>query len=156
FLEERVSGEEQGEDGLGKHLLRMHDVDAPLHPWDGTVSADPEDPCFSFSIGGRAWYVIGLHPEASRKARRLGTVALVFNPHAQFDQLRTRGKYSTVRNQIRQRDRHLQGSINPMLADHGEASEARQYAGRAVESSWGCPFRSSVSSVRQVIGSTGQ
>lgn len=156
FPGEKIADEEQFEERLWQHLQLMHDLDAPLHPWDGTVSSDPRDPHFSFSIGGRAWYVIGLHPEASRKARRLGTVALVFNPHAQFDQLRTRGKYSTVRNQIRQRDRHLQGSINPMLADHGEASEARQYAGRAVEASWECPFRSSVSSVRQVIGSTGQ
>src|SRR5690606_24488472 len=141
FPDELVSGEEQFEDRLWKHLQRMHDFDAPLHPWDGTVSDDPEDPCFSFSIGGRAWYVIGLHPRASRKARRLDTVALVFNPHAQFNALRSRDKYGTVRDQIRQRDLRLQGSINPMLADYGESSEARQYSGRAVGASWKCPFR---------------
>jgi len=28
-----------------------------------------------------------------------------------------------------------------MLAAHGEASEARQYSGRAVEADWVCPFR---------------
>jgi hypothetical protein len=41
---------------------------------------------------------------------------------------------------IRQRDIALQGSINPVLARFGEASEARQYSGRAVESNWKCPF----------------
>ena len=35
----------------------------------------------------------------------------------------------------------LQGTINPNLADFGDASEARQYSGRAVEANWTCPFR---------------
>ena len=34
----------------------------------------------------------------------------------------------------------LQGSINPMLSDFGEATEARQYSGRAVEDDWRAPF----------------
>lgn len=141
FPGERIAGEEEFEERLWTHLQRMHDFDAPLHPWDATVSSDPANPYFSLSIGGRAWYVIGLHPGASRQARRLRTVALVFNPHAQFDDLRARGRYDAVRGRIRQRDQRLQGSINPMLADHGETSEARQYSGRAVGVSWRCPLR---------------
>ncbi|MNR56963.1 YqcI/YcgG family protein [compost metagenome] len=43
---------------------------------------------------------------------------------------------------IRTRDIALQGSINPVLARFGEASEARQYSGRAVEADWQCPFHS--------------
>ena len=39
------------------------------------------------------------------------------------------------------RDEALTGSRNPMLARHGEASEARQYSGRAVDEDWRCPFR---------------
>jgi len=140
FPDEVVTDERDFETRLWTHLQRMHEHDAALHEWDPAVSADPQDARFSFSIGGRAWYVIGLHPRASRLARRHDSVALVFNPHAQFDDLRTRGKYSTVRNLIRQRDVRLQGSVNPMLADHGEASEARQYSGRAVPEGWRCPF----------------
>lgn len=140
FPTDRVAGEEEFESRLWTHLQRMHDFDAPLHRWDSAVSPDAADPRFSFSIGGRAWYVIGLHPDASRKARRFDHVALVFNPHAQFDDLRRRGRYAAMRSRIRQRDQQLQGSINPMLADHGESSEARQYSGRAVEASWQCPF----------------
>lgn len=140
FPEHGCAGEEEFERALWLQLQRMHDYDAPRHGWDRSVSADPADAQFSFSIGGRAWYVIGLHPQASRKARRLDMAALVFNPHAQFQDLRTRGRYAAIRDRIRERDRRLQGDINPMLADHGVTSEARQYSGRAVEAAWRCPF----------------
>ena len=39
-------------------------------PYDDAVSADPEDPRFSLSFGGAAFFVVGLHPNASRPARR--------------------------------------------------------------------------------------
>jgi len=42
---------------------------------------------------------------------------------------------------IRKRELNLQGSINPMLSDYGNASEARQYSGRVVEKDWRCPFK---------------
>jgi hypothetical protein len=35
----------------------------------------------------------------------------------------------------------LQGSLNPELREFGTRSEARQYAGRATEEEWKCPFR---------------
>jgi FPC/CPF motif-containing protein YcgG len=41
---------------------------------------------------------------------------------------------------VRERDVALQGSTNPNLADFGQASEARQYSGRATEVAWQCPF----------------
>lgn len=107
FPAERIASEAAFEEKLWTHLQRMHEFDAPLHPWDASVSSDPQDPHFSFSIGGRAWYVIGLHPGASRQARRLRIAALVFNPHAQFEDLRARGSYHAVQARIRQRDRQL-------------------------------------------------
>jgi hypothetical protein len=65
---------------------------------------------------------------------------LVFNPHAQFEELRRDGRFDGMRNTIRRRDHRLQGSINPMVADHGERSEALQYSGRAVEPGWEPPL----------------
>lgn len=44
-----------------------------------------------------------------------------------------------MRDTIRRRDVRLQGSVNPMVADHGEISEARQYPGRKVPASWSPP-----------------
>lgn len=110
-------------------------------PYDERVSADPEDPHFSLSFGGEGFFVVGLHPCASRPARRFGHPVMVFNLHEQFETLRAEGRYERMREAILDRDRRLAGSINPMLARHGEGSEARQYSGRAVGDDWACPFR---------------
>lgn len=108
--------------------------------YDHRVSADPSDPHFSLSFGGEAFFVVGLHSEASRPARQFPLPTLVFNLHAQFEQLREDGRYERMRAKILERDEELAGSINPMLARHGDASEARQYSGRLVDDDWACPF----------------
>ena len=105
------------------------------------VSADPSDPHFSLSFGGEAFFVVGLHPNASRPARRFPRPTLVFNLHDQFERLREEGRYERMRERIIERDIQLAGTANPMLARHGEASEARQYSGRQVGADWQCPFR---------------
>ncbi|MFM9976830.1 MAG: guanitoxin biosynthesis heme-dependent pre-guanitoxin N-hydroxylase GntA [Sphingomonadaceae bacterium] len=111
------------------------------YPIDAGVSPDPESPHFSLSFGGKAFFVVGLHPAASRPARRFAFPALVFNLHDQFEQLRAEGRYEKLRASIIDRDIALAGSENPMLARHGELSEARQYSGRPVDESWACPYR---------------
>jgi FPC/CPF motif-containing protein YcgG len=108
--------------------------------YDERVSPDPADPHFSLSFGEEAYFVVGLHPDASRPARRTPNPTLVFNLHDQFAALRESGRYERMREAILDRDQELAGSINPMLARHGEASEARQYSGRAVDEDWRCPF----------------
>ena len=104
------------------------------------VSSNPADPHFSLSFGGEAYFVVGMHPNASRPARRSPLPTLVFNLHDQFDRLRASQRYERMREAIIERDRKLAGTINPMLARHGEESEARQYSGRAVDDEWSCPF----------------
>lgn len=108
--------------------------------YDERVSADPANPHFSLSFGGEAFFIVGLHPHASRPARRFARPTLVFNLHDQFERLRAEGKYEGMREKIMTRDEALAGSRNPMLARHGEASEARQYSGRAVGEDWRPPF----------------
>jgi len=93
------------------------------------------------SFGGEAFFLVGLHPNASRPARRFERPAVIFNLYEQFERLRAAGKYEAMREKILVRDEALAGSRNPMLARHGEISEARQYSGRAVGADWGCPFR---------------
>ena len=107
---------------------------------DTRVSGDPGDPHFSLSFGGQAFFVVGLHPGASRPARRFSRPALVFNLHDQFEQLRDQGRYEKLRATILERDAAIAGTINPMLSRHGDVSEARQYSGRAVGNDWQCPF----------------
>jgi FPC/CPF motif-containing protein YcgG len=98
-------------------------------------------PTFRSASAGRLFFIVGLHPNASRKARRFEAPTLVFNLHDQFEQLRADGRYGKLRERILERDIRFSGSVNPMLATHGEASEARQYSGRAVDEAWVCPFR---------------
>jgi FPC/CPF motif-containing protein YcgG len=107
---------------------------------DPRVSADPDDPHFSLSFGGEAFFVVGLPPQASRPARRFSYPTMIFNLHDQFQALREQNRYEKLRGAILERDLELAGSINPMLARHGIVSEARQYSGRKVGAGWSCPY----------------
>lgn len=104
------------------------------------VSPDPESPHFGFSFAGRAFFVVGLHPNSTRIARAFDHPALVFNAHQQFEKLRETGRWERLQEVIREREVALQGSLNPNLANFGEVSEARQYSGRAVAEAWRAPF----------------
>ena len=133
--------EEEFEHALWERVQSLADKDAWRgQEYDPSVSGDPANPKFSLSFGGQAFFVVGLHPAASRPARRFARPAMVFNLHDQFERLREEGRYEKMRSTIIDRDVQLAGSPNPMLARHGEASEARQYSGRAVDDGWRCPF----------------
>ena len=122
-------------------LQRLHGVDrASGHRWADDVASDPDHPRFGMSVAGHPFFVIGLHPGASRLARRFEVPVLVFNSHRQFERLRADGRYARMQAATRARDLALQGSINPNLADFGTAPETRQYSGRAVEAGWRCPL----------------
>ena len=126
---------------LWRQLWRIHKLDilAGNQPAQD-VSSDTDSPLFSLSIAGHPFFVIGLHAHASRLARRFKYPVLVFNSHRQFEKLREDGRFAKMQTATRARDIQLQGSINPNLADFGQASEARQYSGREVEPDWQCPF----------------
>ncbi len=129
------------EAALWQRLRAIHAIDRTRHDWDDSVSDDPASANFSMSVGGKAFYVVGLHPDASRRARRFRCPVLVFNLHSQFERLRADGRYEKLRQAIVQRDIAYAGSANPMLAAHGKSPEARQYSGRQVGADWVCPFR---------------
>jgi FPC/CPF motif-containing protein YcgG len=135
------SDEHSFEDGLWTRLQSLSDKDEWLgQHGDPRVSHEPDDPHFAMSFGGEGFFVVGLHPKASRPARRFDVPAMVFNLHDQFERLRADGRYDQLRAAILGRDMAVAGSINPMLAEHGTSSSARQYSGRAVGSDWSCPF----------------
>lgn len=126
------------EKALWDQLQALHSIDNT--PWDTGVSNDLNSSKFSFSIAGKAFYVVGMHPKSSRMARSAPYPTLVFNLHWQFERLREMGAYATLKKRIRKRDKALQGSINPVLRDFGKNSEAKQYSGREVSDRWQCPF----------------
>lgn len=129
------------EASLWERIQSLSDKDAMFaQKPDHRVSGDPGNPHFSLSFGGQAFFVVGLHPGASRPARRFERPAMVFNLHDQFEQLREQGRYEKLRAAILDRDVAVAGDINPMLSRHGDTSEARQYSGRQVDNDWQCPF----------------
>ncbi|MFG0328496.1 MAG: guanitoxin biosynthesis heme-dependent pre-guanitoxin N-hydroxylase GntA [Phycisphaerales bacterium] len=135
-----IADDEEFELLLWAHLNGMHHADAVDYDWDPRVSDDPERPDFSFSIGGEAFFLIGMHPQASRLARRFPFPTIVWNLHAQFERLREEGKFARMREVVRERDEALQGGENPELRDFGDGSEARQYSGRSHPPDWSAPF----------------
>lgn len=139
FLRDPHCDEVRFETLLWRHLQLARDND-PSAP-DPSVSNDPVNPHFAFSVAGSAYFVVGLHPTASRPARRAPLPMLAFNLHEQFEMLRRDGRFNRIRDTIRRRDAAVSGNINPMVADHGDCSEAAQYSGREVGTDWQAPFR---------------
>ncbi|MFT3977131.1 MAG: guanitoxin biosynthesis heme-dependent pre-guanitoxin N-hydroxylase GntA [Sphingomonas bacterium] len=134
-------GEADFEAALWARVQSLSDKDVWRgQEYDPRVSADPTNPHFSLSFGGEGFFIVGLNPNASRPARRFDHPAMVFNLHDQFERLRDADRYEGLREKILVRDQRLAGSRNPMLARHGEASEARQYSGRMVGDDWEAPF----------------
>ncbi|GAA4043244.1 guanitoxin biosynthesis heme-dependent pre-guanitoxin N-hydroxylase GntA [Hymenobacter glaciei] len=125
-----------------QRLQGLANLDAQRYGYDKRVVADPASPDFSFSLKEEAFFVVGLHPGSSRAARQFGHPTLVFNAHAQFEQIRTNGRYNGLRDTIRTRDVAYSGSVNPMLQNFGEASEVYQYTGKVYDNAWKCPFLS--------------
>ncbi|MFI5558530.1 guanitoxin biosynthesis heme-dependent pre-guanitoxin N-hydroxylase GntA [Amycolatopsis japonica] len=138
FGQVAVSTELEFEKLLWRILQGLHELD--LAPWDCNYSSFPEHGDFKYSFSGRAFYVVGLHPAASRDARKFSCPTLVFNPVWQFQRLRERNQLNQLIEKIRRRDKQLQGTVNPNLRFEGIRSDAVQYSGRAVEEDWRCPF----------------
>lgn len=137
--------EEAFEKELWNRLQCLHNLDmASGAAWAPDTSSDPDSPHFSVSLCGEAFFIIGLHPNASRPARRFSFPALIFNSHDQFERLRDDGRFETMKGIIRGREVVQSGSINPMLSDFSDRSEARQYSGREVDGDWECPFKPKV------------
>jgi hypothetical protein len=133
--------EREFEQLLWRELRKLNRIDAAAGaPWDPEVASNPDDPHFSYSFAGHAFYLIGMHAHSSREARRFRWPTLVFNLHEQFERLRADEKWGRMQERIREREIEFEGSVNPMLNDFGEASEARQYSGRAVGEDWQAPF----------------
>ena len=142
FEDNTVPDELAFEQYLWERLQSLSDKDVWLgQERDARVAHDPKHPEFSLSFGGEAFFIVGLHPQASRPARRFIRPTMIFNLHDQFELLRETNQYEKLRASILDRDIKIAGNINPMLAKHGEVSAARQYSGRAVESGWKCPYQ---------------
>ncbi len=122
-------------------LLHMEDVKNG-QKWATNYSDNPLDPHFGFSVGKRAFFIVGLHPNSSRKARQFLTPAIVFNSHDQFTNLRRLDMITEMRQVIRNNDQCYNGSINPNLIPNDENSVAFEYSGKRIQPGWTPDFKS--------------
>lgn len=136
-----ISSEEMFEKLMWQRLQSLHGFDSLNYKYDPRVDADPSSPNFSFSLKEEAFFIIGLHSQSSRPARVFEHPTLIFNPHLQFEQLRESGKFEKMKQTIRKRDVAFSGSLNPMLKNFGESSEAWQYSGLNYDDNWNCPLK---------------
>lgn len=141
FEQPQIIDEVMFDEYLWQRLQALSNLDAKNYSYDKRVNNDPASPDFSFSLKEEAFFVIGLHPSSSRAVRQFNYPVIVFNPHAQFEQLRDTEKYQQIKKVARKRDLAFSGSVNPMLQDFGEASEVYQYSGRQYDKEWKCPLK---------------
>lgn len=136
-----IMNEEIFETLLWQRLQAISNLDALQFGYDKRVSPDPSSPRFGFSLKEEAFFIIGLHPFSSRAARRFDHPTLIFNPHAQFEEMKKTNKYVMIQKAVRKRDLALSGSVNPMLSDHGESTETLQYSGKNYNEPLLCPLK---------------
>src|SRR5687767_13252558 len=140
FKNPKGCNEEEFDSLLWQRLQALSDLDAENYDYDRRVDSDPASAHFSFSLKQEAFFILGLHPGTNRPSRKFSYPTLAFNPHQEFEKLRITHHYEPMKEVVRKRDLLYSGSINPMLKDFGEASEATQYSGRYYSSDWQCPF----------------
>lgn len=130
------------EEMLWSQLQLLADVDSDQYPYAKGYSPDPRSDQFAMSVAGEPFFVVGLHPAASRLSRRFRLPVLVFNSHVQFERLKERGVYQMIQRSVRRAEMALQGSLNPALAEFGETPEAVQYASNSCPLELRVPLRS--------------
>ncbi|UOF01789.1 YqcI/YcgG family protein [Bdellovibrio reynosensis] len=140
FPEDQSTDEHTFEMHLFHELSAIWNFPEIAGKWDEKFSSNPDDKNFCFSLDGSAFFVVGMHPQSSRRARRLPYNALIFNLYSQFQVLREKGVFDSMVKSIRHRDMQFQGSVNPMVEQYDNKWEAIQYSGKMNPPDWKCPF----------------
>ncbi|MCK7627403.1 YqcI/YcgG family protein [Streptomyces sp. RS10V-4] len=132
--------EEAFEEVLWRHLQLMHDIDSRDHGVETGSTSDPTQPHFGFHVGGMSFFLVGMHPGASRASRRAPVPAIAFNSLAQFMMLGE--KFYSLQDAIRRREVRVNGSVNPSFVAYEYEQPSRHFSGRFTEPDWTCPFAS--------------
>lgn len=141
FEETKSVSEVEFENGLWRELSYLTSHQGMQDSWDPAFSSNPNDKNFCFSLGGHAFYVVGLHPHSSRFSRRFPFPVLLFNASEQFNSLIKKGTFPSMIKVNRKLDSAFQGSVNPMVEKYGELWEAIQFSGKNNPDTWKCPFQ---------------
>jgi uncharacterized protein len=127
FFSDKFSDELEASKAFHKFLYGMHLYDKSKgHSWSKDVSSDPRSKNFSFSIGGKSYFVPFFHPRGigPREAAR---PMILFNRHDLFESLREKGVYTKARDCIRGKIANRHGFVPELLSDFGEGLEFPSY-----------------------------
>ncbi|MEU7145748.1 guanitoxin biosynthesis heme-dependent pre-guanitoxin N-hydroxylase GntA [Nocardia sp. NPDC046473] len=125
---------------LWQHLQLVHDIDSKENAPDTRFASDPGQSTFGFQTAGHAFFVVGLHPGASRASRRFTRIAAAFNSNVQF--VLMGDSFTRMQEKIRGREVTNNGSVNPSFTTYEYTQPARHFSGRFTEDDWKCPFQS--------------
>lgn len=140
YPKDSVTSEDDFEKRFWDELSHLSSVELSKTDWAEGWSADPNDRNFTLCIGGFAFFVVGLHPHASRPGRKFPHPAIVMNVFDQFEDLEAKGQYVPMVQKNRERDVKFSGSVNPMAEKFGDGWEAIQFSGKTHDEAWKCPF----------------
>ncbi len=110
--------------------------------WAQNYSDNPTDPKFGLRVGGRTFFIVGLYPNSSRRARRFVTPTITFDSLDQFTNLRQLKMFNEIRQIIRNNDLHQNKSINTNLIINHNKSDAFEYSSKLIHKDWIPPFKS--------------
>jgi FPC/CPF motif-containing protein YcgG len=146
FPDSTTTSESQFEELLWNELSALHHYEynknGTLPKADPKFSSRPSDKNFCFSLGGSAFFVVGMHPLSSRKARDFPYPVLVFNLYDQFQKLISLGTFDSMVQVNRKREMLFEGSLNPMVIKYAQDYETIQFSGKYNHDEWKCPFKS--------------
>ncbi|MGE3973574.1 MAG: guanitoxin biosynthesis heme-dependent pre-guanitoxin N-hydroxylase GntA [Bdellovibrionales bacterium] len=141
YLDTHEATEKDFENALWNELSSLTSEEDREADWSDKTRVDPKNKSFHFCLDGTSFFVVGLHPNSSRKACRFPHHALVFNVFSQFESLKASGSFDPLVQKIRERDLVFDGSVNPVAAQHAEVWESIQFSGKNNPSDWQCPFQ---------------
>ncbi|MCS4592682.1 YqcI/YcgG family protein [Brevibacterium sediminis] len=127
--------EEEFESELWAFLAALceYDQDSPSN--SSQTIDEPDD--IGFIFDGRHFFVVGMHPLASRPARQFAVPTLVFNALSHVAPLVPNGRFERMKTQIRKRDARLSGYENPS----SELPRRAQFSGRQNDPEWTPPHQ---------------
>lgn len=125
------------ESRLWDQLQGMHDSHGQRAWFSADDSLADRDDELGFIFDDRNFFVVGMHPAASRWSRRYAWPTLVFNALSHAEHATRLGQFDRMRDRIRSRDQRLQGSLNPTVSE----PQVAQFSGRDVGPDWQCPLR---------------
>lgn len=109
-------------------LVNMHKYDVDHgYAWADGVSRDPHNPSFQMSVGGHAWFLPLLWPQAYAPSRRSPHVYLPWQSNNLFEALRKSGKYNAAQEIVRKEEIRVHGFIPKLLGQLGNNIEILSY-----------------------------